>query len=314
MIEKFTIENQRTKQSVSFSQDLDSDFIYNDGDIDWGNVGANHNTYTYPSQVGVSIFSSKLTERNVAIKGYAYSIISRDDINKYGYDAAKKQCYEDVLRKKALLNDLINPNDYIRIYTSGYFLEGKPSSSIIYSNIEEENNEYFCRFLISIYCNNPMFKKESIVKTNLSKSIPFFHFPLILKPTGIVMSERENYLLLDINNEGNSSIGAIITFEAKADVKNPSIEDVGSGKKIIINKTLSKGEKVIINTADGEKSVVGVIAGVEYNYFKYWDFNNDWIKFEGGTTLVGYSSEDYTEGSLDVMIEINPEKFALEEL
>ena len=128
------------------------------------------------------------------------------------------------------------------------------------------------------------------------------------------MSGRENYLLLAINNEGNSSIGAIITFEAKADVKNPSIEDVGTGKKIIINKTLSKGEKVIINTADGEKSVVGVIGGVEYNYFKYWDFNNDWIKFEGGTTLVGYSSEDYTEGSLDVMIEINPEKFALEEL
>ena len=54
--------------------------------------------------------------------------------------------------------------------------------------------------------------------------------------------------------------------------------------------------------------------GVERSYLQYWSFENKWLKFQKGTTLIGYSTENQSENLLDITIELNPEKFALEEM
>ena len=99
--------------------------------------------------------------------------------------------------RKKILNALIIPDDYIRMYIGDYYIEGKPDGSIQFGKTEAENNEYFCAFLIELYCSNPMFKKMKGSISNIAASIGSFHFPWVLKPQGIILSSKNQ----NINNE-----------------------------------------------------------------------------------------------------------------
>ena len=68
MISKFTLQNRTSMQTATFGMDIDCDFVFpGDEGVDWGNVPVNHNTYSYPNQVGDSISNSKITNRDVTI-------------------------------------------------------------------------------------------------------------------------------------------------------------------------------------------------------------------------------------------------------
>lgn len=313
MITSFEVKNMTTDDRITFGQDLDCDYLYKS--VDWGSAGATHNTYNYPNQVGVSIYSSKINERDISIVGWVYYVLSEDERRINNRKEWDKYAYEKIKRKKDILSGVFNPVDVIRITTGGYYIEGKPSASIKYGSEEEDNNIYFCKFSVSLYCNNPMFKKETIVKKALSGDIPAFSFPLILTPNGVVFGTRKDYLTLVVENEGNVAIGGRIILKSKGNVVNPSITNVETGEKIKINKTMSSGEEIIITTVDGaERGVVGNIGGNKENYLRYWNFKNNWLKFQKGTSLIEYATDNQSESQLEVMIEINPEKYNLEEM
>ena len=160
-----------------------------------------------------------------------------------------------------------------------------------------------------------MFKKETIVKKALSGDMPAFSFPFILIPDGVILGTRKDYLTLVVENEGNVAIGGIIILKSKGLVVKPSITNVETGERIVINKTMEVGEEIIITTIDGvERGIVGNVGGIRENYLKYWDFKNVWLKFQKGTSLIEYATENQAESQLEVIIEINPEKYNLEEM
>lgn len=316
MFSSFILENQTTKQKVEFGQDYNNEFHFKEGDIEIGPVGTEQNTYSYPHQVGVSISSTTIKPRSVSIKGYVSYVPTISDLESVGGENGRllaEIITKRVEAKKKILNALIIPNDFIRMYIGDYYIEGKPDGSIQYGKTLQENNEYFCAFLIELYCANPMFRKVKETISNIAASIAMFHFPLILKPTGFVFSTRKSYQLIYAENEGNATVGAIITIEAKSEVENLELENVTTGEKIKINKTLQVGEKVIINTNDGnQKGIIGINGFVSENYYRYWDQDNKWMKFPQGLSLVGYSTENESEKYVDIKIEMYPEKYNLE--
>lgn len=316
MVSKFVLTNMTTEESVRFGQEPGVDFLFQDGGVDWGQASASHNTYTYPGQVGVSISSTNIREREINIVAYVYYTLSPQDREGLAREEWIAYGYERILKKKNLLNKIINPEDYIRLTIGDYYIEGKPNSSIVYGKTENDNNEFFCKFLISLYCADPMFKKKTIVQTILSGNTPLFRFPLIFTKTkGIVFGIRQKYQLIEVENEGSTSVGVKIIFKSKGVVSNPTIENLQNGQKITINKTLQEGEEVIVNTNDGaDKGVTGVVDGQVLNYFKYWDFENAWMKIAPGTSLLGYSVTSENESLLEVYVELNPVKFGVEEM
>lgn len=314
MVTSFEIENQTTKERIKFGQEIDCDFLYKSGGIDWGNAPATHNTYNYPNQVGVSISTSKIDTRDVYITAYAFYVMNDSELKNISRSDWENYVYSKVKAKKKKLNDIINPSDYIRIYVGGYYLEGKPQASVKYGTEDTTNNNLFCQFTFQIYCNNPMFKKDTITRTVLSGDTPVFHFPFILIPKMMIMGTRIDYLMLAVENEGNVSIGGKIILKSSGVVKNPKITNVLTGETITVKKTMQAGERIVINTVDGkDRGITGYYQGVEQSYLQYWSFENTWFKFLKGTTLIGYETENQSENSLDVSIEINPEKFGLEE-
>lgn len=316
MIERLELRNMNLNISSIFGQDLDCEFLYQDDGLDWGNVPATHNTYNYPGQIGDTISSTKINNRDISIKGYVYYILTDEERSVYGRDERDAYAYNKIKSKKKKLNDLINPNHTIRITVGNYYIEGKPSASPQYGVGYEENNIYFCSFLINIFCANPMFKKVTESKTILSGDTGTFHFPFIIQDDmNYIMGIRTNYLIIVVENEGNATIGGQIHLTAKGEVKNPKIENVITGEYIRINKTLQAGEQVIIDTTDGpNKGVSGIYQGVYRDYLQYWDFTNTYIKFDAGSVILGYSTENDSELLLDVVVDINPEKFGLEDM
>lgn len=316
MFTSFVLENQTTKQQIEFGQDYTSDYYFKEDGITIGPVGVEQNTYSYPNQVGLSVSSTTIKSRQVSIKGYVSYTPTREDIESVNGENGKllsEIITKEIEKKKKTLNALVIPDDFLRMYIGDYYIEGKPDGSIQYGKTQDENNEYFCAFLIELYCSNPMFRKAKETISNIASSTGMFHFPWVLKPTGVVLSSRKSYQLIYAENEGNATVGAIITIEAKGEIENLEIENVTNGDTIKINKTLQVGEKVVINTNDGnDKGIFGTYNLVTENYYRYWDQDNKWMKFPQGLSLIGYSTDNESEKYVDIKIEMYPEKYNLE--
>lgn len=315
MITKFEVRNMTTEDRITFGQDLDCDYLYKSDGIDWGSASVKHNTYHYPGQVGVSVYSSKIDERDISITAWVYYMLSDKERTTIPRKDWKEYAYKNIKKKKDILSGVFNPTDTIRISTGGYYIEGKPSASVKYGSNDADNNVYFCKFSVNLYCNNPMFKKETIVKKAISGDTPAFSFPFILTDKGYIFGTRKDYLILVVENEGNVPIGGRIILKSRGIVINPSITNVETGETMVINKMMVAGEEIVISTVDGsERGIIGNIGGIEQNYLKYWNFNNAWLKFQKGTSLIEYATENQAEEQLEVTIEINPEKYNLEEM
>lgn len=292
MVDSIKIKNNATNSIKSFDMS-EADYLIYEGAIDWGNVSVNHNTFSYPTQIGSYITNTVIGTRDVSINGWIIGD-TLDDIN----------------RKKEELSKLINPLEQITIYVGDYSMHGKPSSNVTYSKEYAENNEVCCKFLIQVLCDYPMFILTNPLTPEIGKIFGGLMFPLIIpKEKGMIMGYRRRSLFASINNQGSISVGAKIKIYAHGTVNNIEITDVVTGKKIRINKVLSSGEVVEIDTNAGERHVTGIVNGTEYDYIQYFDYDSDWLQLQTGVntlTFRSYSSDniaDETYKRAEVIIE-----------
>lgn len=292
MVDSIKIKNNATNSIKSFDMS-EADYLIYEGAIDWGNVSVNHNTFSYPTQIGSYITNTVIGTRDVSINGWIIGD-TLDDIN----------------RKKEELSKLINPLEQITIYVGDYSMHGKPSSNVTYSKEYAENNEVCCKFLIQVLCDYPMFILTNPLTPEIGKIFGGFMFPLIIpKEKGMIIGYRRRSLFVSIDNQGSISVGAKIKIYAHGTVNNIEITDVVTGKKIRINKVLSSGEVVEIDTNAGERHVTGIVNGTEYDYIQYFDYDSDWLQLQTGVntlTFRSYSSDniaDETYKRAEVIIE-----------
>lgn len=311
MIGEFLLQNVGTKEYVTFGQDVGFDYVYNDGDIDWDTVGVKHNTFEFPNQTGLSISSTKVNDRDVTINGYVYYIPTERE--KELYKDIDSFVYQKILEKKRKLNRVIDPQQFIKLTIGEYYIIGKPSRTIKWATKYKENNDKFCKFQISLYCNNPMFKREA-EQVVLSGSLPAFKFPLIIPQAGMIFGERRNYHAFGILNSGDVPVGAKFRIRSNGVVKGFTMQNATTGEYFRINKTLQDGEEIIVNTdASSARSIYGYIDGEELNYFKYWDFEGKWIQFPVGQSYITYTLEEGNVQLVDVSLVLTPAKFDIEE-
>lgn len=317
MVTKVVVTNTNIDEKVTFDYD-DTTFLINDESIDWGTASAKHNSYEFPNQVGKQVLSTNIDERDISIHGY----IIPDDFEYYGMTMNQvwQRSVESINEKKMFLAKIFNPLDVIRLQMGKYYIEGKPNSSIAFGNAYSQNNEVVCEFSVSLYCNEPMFKYDGTLITTLSGVEPKFHFPLIFKTetdlegnkseVGIIFGIRLGYRVIMADNPGSIEIGAKFIMEALGEVKNPVISNAKTGESFKLSRIMEEGEKIIVTTNEGHKSVIGIKDRKEENYFKYWVMGNKYLKLKPGSNLFTYTADDETWNLLDVKIELKPEYFA----
>lgn len=257
--------------------------------VDWGQVESKHHSYKYVNQIGVYVTGTSLETRDVSITGW---VIARTEAQ--------------MSERKKMLNRFVNPQQLIKLSYKKYDLEFLPDTSIKYSVTLVENNEVICKFKITGLCPDPLFKENIENKVAAANTVGMFHFPLIInktqqQPPQIMFGLRQPSLIVDIYNDGAVRTGMKIVFKATGTIKNPSLINVTTQEYFKINKTMSAGETITINTVIGEKKIIGFLNGVEKNYFKYRDLDSTWLQLDIGDNLFRYDTDENIDG-LEVYI------------
>ncbi len=282
MIESIVLENLSIGTSLPINI---SNREYVLDSADFGTIQSSRNTYKYINQVGVYVTGTTLESRTINIIGWV---------------VADSQA--DMTRRKNFLNRFVNPLQQLRLHYEEYQIDGLPTQTISYGTDISTNNEVLCKFMISLFCPDPLFHTENGTNILIADWLPKFHFPLIIpKDTGVIMGLRSPTSIVTLNNEGSMPCGFVVTFEASGTVKNPYILNILTQEKIRLVEIMDAGEILRVSTVPNNKTVKKISDGVETNAFNLLDLSSTFFSLPVGETYIRYGSE---EGVVNLSVEV----------
>lgn len=288
MVEGIKLRNLATEDVLELDKVTTLYYILDS--VDWGQIGSTHHSFKYVNQVGKYVTGTSLETRDINVTGW---VIARTE--------------HLMSQRKNFLNRFVNPQQLLEITYKNYVLDFLPDISIKYSASIKENNEIICKFSIVGTAFDPLFRDEVESRVAAATTVSLFHFPLRIGiidqgyPT-IMFGIRSPSLIINVYNAGAVATGMRMVFKAKGTVVNPQVINVRTQEFFRINKTLTAGEEVIVETVTGEKKVVGTLnGGQEMNYFKYRDLDSTWLQLAVGDNLFRYDAESNLDG-LEVYI------------
>lgn len=157
------------------------------------------------------------------------------------------------------------------------------------------------QFVISLLCPNPFwYAKEFLTTMALWKSA--LRFPIVTpKNKGIVFGLKEPSLIVNINNNSDVECPMRIEFKAKGTLSNPSLFNVNTREFIKINKAMSAGDVISINTARGYERIELIKQGSKENIFNDLDIDSIFLKLNVGDNLLRYNADTNID-NLEVVV------------
>lgn len=268
MVEAITLQNLTTKKSLILGALPSQSKNYVLLSIDWGTAAGTHTQYKYTNQIGVSIVSTSLETRTISIVGVVVS-----------------ENRNELLDCKRVLNNFVNPQQQIKINYKGYYICFYPSNSIKYGTSYSENNNLLCHFKIDGIAPLPYFRADNELQIDAATTIPFFHFPFIIPPEGYVFGVRQPAQLVSVYNAGSITTGFTVVFKATGSCSNPKITNARTLEFFEIEKSLTAGEKIVVDSLVGEKSVLGTVSGATSNYYRYKTLDSTWLQLVPGDNV-----------------------------
>lgn len=277
MVENVTLRNISTNAILELDKVTTPNYVLDK--VDWGQIKSNHHSFKYVNQIGVYVTGTTLETRDVEVVGW---IVARTPA--------------EMTDRKLMLNRFVNPQQAIEITYNNYLLNFLPDRTVQYGTTIEENNEVICKFKISGIAADPLFREKMQSTIPAATTVALFHFPLIInateqEPPQIVFGLRQPSLIVNVFNYGAVATGMQITFKATGTLTGPMLINVKTQEYFKINKTLTAGEEVTINTIVGEKSIIGNLNGVISNYFKYRDLDSTWLQLQMGDNQFRYDAD-----------------------
>ena len=319
MVQNITIINTARNEQIDLKKDGTSQFILDS--IDWDSPSVNVVTSRVPYQIGTTLSGMDFGSRSPIIEGYIIADTKNNEyLGKTWQDYFDSQL-KDIEEKKKTINRIINPLQDIMILVGDYYLEGRPTSPVVYSIKESENNEVICKFTLNVSCFSPMFKLSKKKQVEFTQSEPKFKFPLVLKKTGNLFGVMQQQTLVNVINDGDCASGGVIKIEAVGgNVENPEVFNVDTQESFSVNTTITAGDYIIINTNIGEESVI-------HHYVSYFgtgetrdesDIGNVlegsvFLQFKQGNNLYGYSA-DGGQTFVSISVEIEEQYFNFAEM
>ncbi|MCT4543483.1 MAG: phage tail family protein [Vallitalea sp.] len=160
--------------------------------------------------------------------------------------------------------------------------------------------------LIHLTCSNPFWLDIYEVKEEIALWKGDFEFGLEFGDEGIEFGHREENLIVNVNNAGDVECGMRIEFKALGTLKDPSLFNVNTREYIKINKTMSAGEVISINTGFRNKKAELYKNGITTNAFNYIDLlNSTFLQLNVGDNLFRYDADSNID-NLEVSIYYTP--------
>ena len=230
-------------------------------------------TITNANSHGAVYKAGKVEPRNLVIQVKPRGNIEENRLRLYEYFASSDYCkiyFRNVNRNVAI-------EGYVETIESNLF----------------ENSQVI---QISILCPEPFFKdvKESV--RDMSKQHAAFEFPFEVPITeGIEFSVFERDRFTCVVNYGEADTGMIIDIEniSNMELPIPTVRNYITGESLRVSGTFNGGEKIVINTNIGQKSVKKISNSVEENLLNSFDLKSDWLQLRKGANHFTYDFNGY---------------------
>lgn len=225
------------------------------------------NTGVLATKDGSVFNSSRLNNRNITLMIVPHHRIETTRINLYKYIKSKQ--YIKLWIKNGLRD----------VWIEGYV-----------ESVEGDLFENPQKVQVSIICPDPYFKSRETAVTTFSKVTPGFTFPFSIDENGVALSTAEVYTEQNVYNPSDDETGIIIELYAKGDrVLEPTIYNQTTGESFTVKHEMANGDKVIINTRRGEKSLTSIHDGVETNIINSMLRGSNWFTLITGDNIFSYS-------------------------
>ena len=287
MVESITLYNKTLGTSLPIDMSR-RDFVLES--IDFGVIESSRKSYKFINQVGVYVTATTLESRSISIIAW----IVADNTS-------------DMKKRKEFLNKFVNPLQQLTVYYDSYKIDGIPDTSIKYGVEMPENNEVMCKFMITLFCPDPMFYDKNDTNMSIAYWEPKFRFPLAIpKNKGIIMGLRSSSTISTLTNNGAASCGMIVTFEASGTVVNPKLININTQERIQFDHSMTNGEILQVSTVENNKTVRKITGNTSVNAFNFLDFEaTTFFSLSIGDNFLRYDADSGLD-NLMVKIQYSP--------
>jgi hypothetical protein len=148
-----------------------------------------------------------------------------------------------------------------------------------------------CEITLTIYCGQPYWEDTNNTVGVIDDVISLLVFPVNgqhFTINGQALGEITNSLTKNLENKGDTSIGAVFILEATDTVVYPRI-NCSTGEQqgwyMVLATTLNAGDQVVISTVKGNKYITingsttsAILSALQYN-------GTDWLQLEQGSNV-----------------------------
>lgn len=252
---------------------------------------ANVNTTVSAVGHGTAFNSAKIGNRNITLQ-----IILKGDI-----EASRIALYPFFTPSSQVT--LYYQNEHRKVHTSGYV-----------ESFECDPNQMIETANVSIICNKPFLLDDEVQSQFLTHHDSYFCFPFVMPEEGIAFGHSKISPDTTIVNDGEHEIGGVIKLYAKSDLTAPiKITNLLTGEFFAIDMSMNADDVIVIDTRDGQKSVVLLRDDTVTNILDDIVDGSTWLKFRSGENLLTSSTKETSTGTtvydsfLKVDIDIIPE-------
>ena len=251
---------------------------------------------------GVMVSAVSVEERIITINGYIYI-----DLSDLPPDPEVRDTYLETEREilKRELYSAFNPKHRgeLKIYkkTSSYSASNLVvNQAPIFDMDYTDTNELFS-FSVDLIMPFPYFGTENDIIEEFGSEVGMIEFPVDVPPEGQELTVRNMEIVKNITNIGDTEAPITVEFKANAAVKNPSVYNIYTKEFIKVNRTMKRGERIVVTTEPGNKRVVSIIDGIEENIFEQLDQGSTFIHLNVGENVIRYNADELLE-QLEVYI------------
>ena len=235
------------------------------------------------------------------------------DVQSLGISEKDKDVKRNIIIKGALKDNFVdNRQKLYRLFplkSTGtlYYYEDNLKRKIDYKveSIKINEKGVYRQFQISLICPNPYFTDLEKTQLQMATWSPQFKFILqIPYDTGIKFGSKNTTSMATIQNDTNIEFGMTITFTANDTVVNPSLFNVDAREEIKIQKTMSAGDKIIVNTYRQNKNIIyiPINTGIDENINHLMTYGSKFLQVHHGSNTYRYDADSGVD-NLEAVIE-----------
>lgn len=204
---------------------------------------------------------------------------------------------QDVAQARLNLYRYIGTNRPIRVYYQNdgldVFIDGHVETADVDPWARDEN------MAVSIICPMPYWQDVAESYADASHVAALFEFPFAIDSSGVELSTRDETRAAVVYNGGHVKTGITVELVATERSLQPRIYNVTTGAYMGFYVDMLAGDRLVVCTEDGKKSITHIRDGVKTNYFNTIMEDSDWLALVEGENEISYTVD---EGSMTLAI------------